>query len=90
MRGGFMFVRVVSTVHANYLLLCVRLLTDVCVTGICCPGGVYTALQYEPWELGRARSAGHHCGEFLFPHDIRQDLERQPILIDRVRQVPTA
>ncbi|KAK3937077.1 pyridoxal phosphate-dependent transferase [Diplogelasinospora grovesii] len=31
--------------------------------GICCPGGVFTALQYEPWELNRARSAGHHCGK---------------------------
>ncbi|KAL1880813.1 hypothetical protein VTK73DRAFT_4983 [Phialemonium thermophilum] len=30
--------------------------------GICCPGGLFTALQYEPWELDRARSAGHHCG----------------------------
>ncbi|KAK3341508.1 pyridoxal phosphate-dependent transferase [Lasiosphaeria hispida] len=30
--------------------------------GICCPGGVYSALQYEPWHLTRARSAGHHCG----------------------------
>ncbi|KAK4230643.1 putative molybdenum cofactor sulfurase [Podospora fimiseda] len=30
--------------------------------GICCPGGLFTALQYEPWQLNRARSAGHHCG----------------------------
>ncbi|KAK3906936.1 pyridoxal phosphate-dependent transferase [Staphylotrichum tortipilum] len=30
--------------------------------GICCPGGLYAALQYEPWQLHRARSAGHHCG----------------------------
>ncbi|KAH6650142.1 pyridoxal phosphate-dependent transferase [Chaetomium tenue] len=30
--------------------------------GICCPGGLFTALQYEPWQLHRARSAGHHCG----------------------------
>ncbi|KAK4153425.1 pyridoxal phosphate-dependent transferase [Chaetomidium leptoderma] len=30
--------------------------------GICCPGGLFTALQYEPWQLRRARSAGHHCG----------------------------
>ncbi|KAK4132476.1 PLP-dependent transferase [Trichocladium antarcticum] len=30
--------------------------------GVCCPGGVYTALQYEPWQLNRARSAGHDCG----------------------------
>ncbi|GAB1310956.1 Molybdenum cofactor sulfurase [Madurella fahalii] len=29
--------------------------------GICCPGGLFTALQYEPWQLNRARSAGHHC-----------------------------
>ncbi|KAK3329605.1 pyridoxal phosphate-dependent transferase [Apodospora peruviana] len=30
--------------------------------GVCCPGGVFAALQYEPWQLNRARSAGHHCG----------------------------
>ncbi|KAK0733481.1 pyridoxal phosphate-dependent transferase [Lasiosphaeria miniovina] len=30
--------------------------------GVCNPGGVYSALQYEPWQLNRARSAGHHCG----------------------------
>ncbi|KAB5580638.1 pyridoxal phosphate-dependent transferase [Coniochaeta sp. 2T2.1] len=30
--------------------------------GICCPGGLFSALRYEPWELDRARSAGHHCG----------------------------
>ncbi|KAK3394736.1 pyridoxal phosphate-dependent transferase [Podospora didyma] len=30
--------------------------------GVCCPGGVYAALQYEPWQLNRAKSAGHHCG----------------------------
>ncbi|KAL2258543.1 hypothetical protein VTK26DRAFT_8116 [Humicola hyalothermophila] len=30
--------------------------------GICCPGGLFAALQYEPWQLKRARSAGHHCG----------------------------
>lgn len=30
--------------------------------GICCPGGMFTALEYEPWELERALSAGHHCG----------------------------
>ncbi|KAH8891010.1 PLP-dependent transferase [Thozetella sp. PMI_491] len=30
--------------------------------GICCPGGLFTALGYEPWELDRAKSAGHHCG----------------------------
>lgn len=30
--------------------------------GICCPGGVFTALRYEPWQLHRARSAGHVCG----------------------------
>jgi len=34
--------------------------------GICCPGGMFTALQYEPWQLRRARSAGHHCGKFSF------------------------
>lgn len=31
--------------------------------GICCPGGIFTALQYEPWQLNRAKSAGHRCGE---------------------------
>ncbi|KAK4145467.1 putative molybdenum cofactor sulfurase [Dichotomopilus funicola] len=30
--------------------------------GICCPGGLYVALQYQPWQLNRAKSAGHHCG----------------------------
>lgn len=30
--------------------------------GICCPGGLYTALDYEPWELQRAFSAHHVCG----------------------------
>ncbi|KAK4043662.1 pyridoxal phosphate-dependent transferase [Parachaetomium inaequale] len=30
--------------------------------GICCPGGLFAALQYEQWQLHRARSAGHHCG----------------------------
>ncbi|EGO53422.1 hypothetical protein NEUTE1DRAFT_106335 [Neurospora tetrasperma FGSC 2508] len=30
--------------------------------GVCNPGGVFTALQYEPWQLNRAKSAGHHCG----------------------------
>lgn len=30
--------------------------------GICNPGGLFNALQYEPWQLSRARSAGHHCG----------------------------
>ncbi|KAL2161455.1 hypothetical protein VTH06DRAFT_8017 [Thermothelomyces fergusii] len=30
--------------------------------GICCPGGLFTALGYEPWHLHRARSAGHQCG----------------------------
>lgn len=35
--------------------------------GICCPGGVFTALQYEPWQLNRARSAGHHCGKLGVP-----------------------
>ncbi|KAK0729198.1 pyridoxal phosphate-dependent transferase [Apiosordaria backusii] len=34
--------------------------------GICCPGGVYTVLQYEPWQLNRAKSAGHRCGRFAF------------------------
>ncbi|KAL8388466.1 hypothetical protein RB595_009224 [Gaeumannomyces hyphopodioides] len=34
--------------------------------GICCPGGLFTALDYEPWELERAMSAGHHCG----PHGL--------------------
>lgn len=31
-------------------------------SGICCPGGLYTALDYEPWELQRAFSAHHVCG----------------------------
>ncbi|KAK3355863.1 PLP-dependent transferase [Neurospora tetraspora] len=30
--------------------------------GVCNPGGVFTALHYEPWQLNRAKSAGHHCG----------------------------
>ncbi|KAM7184900.1 PLP-dependent transferase [Rhypophila sp. PSN 637] len=30
--------------------------------GVCCPGGVYAALQYEQWQMDRAKSAGHHCG----------------------------
>lgn len=30
--------------------------------GVCNPGGIFTALQYEPWMLNRAKSAGHHCG----------------------------
>lgn len=30
--------------------------------GICCPGGIFTALDYEPWELQRALSANHACG----------------------------
>ncbi|KAJ2894072.1 pyridoxal phosphate-dependent transferase [Zalerion maritima] len=30
--------------------------------GVCCPGGLFTALGYEPWELLRAMSAGHGCG----------------------------
>ncbi|KAB5536476.1 pyridoxal phosphate-dependent transferase [Coniochaeta sp. 2T2.1] len=30
--------------------------------GICCPGGLFSALRYEPWEIERARSAGHRCG----------------------------
>ncbi|KAK0746062.1 pyridoxal phosphate-dependent transferase [Schizothecium vesticola] len=30
--------------------------------GVCCPGGVFSALGYEDWQMGRARSAGHHCG----------------------------
>ncbi|KAK0618321.1 pyridoxal phosphate-dependent transferase [Bombardia bombarda] len=30
--------------------------------GVCNPGGVFTALKYEQWQLNRARSAGHHCG----------------------------
>ncbi|KAK4171828.1 putative molybdenum cofactor sulfurase [Triangularia setosa] len=34
--------------------------------GICCPGGIFTALQYEPWQLNRAKSAGHRCG----PHGL--------------------
>lgn len=30
--------------------------------GVCCPGGVFTALEYEPWHLQRAFSAHHVCG----------------------------
>ncbi|KAI1379447.1 PLP-dependent transferase [Hypoxylon crocopeplum] len=30
--------------------------------GVCNPGGIYTALGYEPWMTERALSAGHHCG----------------------------
>ncbi|KAK0632380.1 pyridoxal phosphate-dependent transferase [Immersiella caudata] len=30
--------------------------------GICNPGGIFESLGYEPWQLKRARSAGHHCG----------------------------
>lgn len=30
--------------------------------GICCPGGIFTALEYEPWQLQRAMSAHHSCG----------------------------
>lgn len=32
--------------------------------GVCCPGGLFGALGYEDWQLGRARSAGHRCGMF--------------------------
>ncbi|KAJ4397135.1 hypothetical protein N0V93_001359 [Gnomoniopsis smithogilvyi] len=30
--------------------------------GVCCPGGLFTALSYEPWQLQRAFSAHHTCG----------------------------
>ncbi|CAN8098753.1 unnamed protein product [Discula destructiva] len=30
--------------------------------GVCCPGGLFTALEYEPWQLQRAFSAHHTCG----------------------------
>ncbi|KAI1083611.1 PLP-dependent transferase [Whalleya microplaca] len=30
--------------------------------GVCNPGGIFTALGYEPWMTQRALSAGHHCG----------------------------
>ncbi|KAI1457984.1 PLP-dependent transferase [Annulohypoxylon moriforme] len=30
--------------------------------GVCNPGGIFTALGYEPWMTERALSAGHHCG----------------------------
>ncbi|KAI0478531.1 pyridoxal phosphate-dependent transferase [Xylariaceae sp. FL0804] len=30
--------------------------------GVCNPGGIFTALGYEPWMTRRALSAGHHCG----------------------------
>jgi molybdenum cofactor sulfurtransferase len=31
-------------------------------TGVCNPGGIFSALGYEPWMAERALSAGHHCG----------------------------
>jgi molybdenum cofactor sulfurtransferase len=31
-------------------------------TGVCNPGGIFSALGYEPWMMERALSAGHHCG----------------------------
>ncbi|KAI0125774.1 pyridoxal phosphate-dependent transferase [Xylariales sp. AK1849] len=30
--------------------------------GVCNPGGIFSALGYEPWMTERALSAGHHCG----------------------------
>ncbi|KAH8203618.1 hypothetical protein TruAng_002251 [Truncatella angustata] len=30
--------------------------------GVCNPGGIFSALGYEPWMTERAMSAGHHCG----------------------------
>lgn len=34
----------------------------VFVSGVCCPGGVLKALQYEEWEWSRMFSSGHACG----------------------------
>lgn len=36
-------------------------LTNIYV-GVCCPGGVIKALQYEEWEWSRVFSTGHVCG----------------------------
>ncbi|KAM5375764.1 hypothetical protein ACJZ2D_005820 [Fusarium nematophilum] len=30
--------------------------------GVCCPGGVSKALEYEEWEWNRIYSSGHACG----------------------------
>ncbi|KAK9771154.1 putative Pyridoxal phosphate-dependent transferase [Seiridium cardinale] len=30
--------------------------------GVCNPGGIFSALGYEPWMMERSLSAGHHCG----------------------------
>jgi molybdenum cofactor sulfurtransferase len=30
--------------------------------GVCCPGGLATAMGYEQWEWERMASAGHACG----------------------------
>ena len=32
---------------------------------VCCPGGVFAALELEEWHLARARSAGRYCGLFI-------------------------
>ena len=34
---------------------------QVCL-GVCCPGGVSKALEYEAWEWDRIFSSGHACG----------------------------
>ncbi|KAJ4271931.1 hypothetical protein NW762_000640 [Fusarium torreyae] len=34
---------------------------QVCL-GVCCPGGVSKALEYEAWEWDRIISSGHACG----------------------------
>lgn len=36
--------------------------TDVANLGVCCPGGVARALNYEEWEWDRIFSSGHACG----------------------------
>jgi molybdenum cofactor sulfurtransferase len=40
--------------------------------GVCCPGGLYTALNYEDWQWDRMISAGHACG--TIGHAIIQQL----------------
>lgn len=35
--------------------------------GVCCPGGVSKALEYEEWEWDRMFSSGHACGANAMP-----------------------
>lgn len=81
MRGGFMSGREVSElrfvcfgkeVTVKFVVLVSRANNVIC-SGICCPGGLFTALQYEPWQLKRARSAGHHCGRLTLMLQRYQD-----------------